>query len=198
MVCRYMQVRSKCAAHFLPAHHLPSHTAYGRCCRHPPMRPRWTCCAPVGCSPLRLASLTPTLTLTLILFLGNPNPKPDPNPNPSFDPNPRPRPHPHQVLAASPLALRAASPAQLVDLAAALGGHTPHHPLLAAAIGQSHPALAACVAILHPLPGAAAGWLAAVRDAPASAVWISLHAVWRRIVHRNSRDPRVTTTRPAT
>ena len=87
---------------------------------------------------------------------------------------------------------------ELVDLAAALGGHTPHHPLLAAAIGQSHPALAACVAILHPLPGAAAGWLAAVRDAPASAVWISLHAVWRRIVHRNSRDPRVTTTRPAT
>ena len=102
------------------------------------------------------------------------------------------------MLAASPLALRAASAAQLVDLAAALGGHTPHHPLLAAAIGQSHPALAACVAILHPTPGAAAAWWAAVRDAPAPALWLSLHAVWRRIVHRDSRDPHGTRTRPAT
>jgi len=107
------------------------------------------------------------------------------------------------VLAASPLALRAASAAQLVDLAAALGGHTLHHPLLAAAVGQAHPALAACVAILHPLPGATAAWLAAVRAAPASALWLSLHAVWRHVtlvVHGDSRDPigTRTPTRPAT
>ena len=107
------------------------------------------------------------------------------------------------MLAASPLALRAASAAQLVDLAAALGGHTLHHPLLAAAVGQAHPALAACVAILYPLPGATAAWLAAVRAAPASTLWLSLHAGWRRVtrvlqLHCDSTEPLGTRTRPAT
>ena len=104
------------------------------------------------------------------------------------------------MLAASPRALRAASAAQLLDLAAALAGHVPHHPLLAAAVSQAHPALAACVAILHPLPGAAAAWLAALRDAPAPVLWLSLHAVCRRVarvMHRGSREP-LGTRRPAT
>ena len=89
-----------------------------------------------------------------------------------------------RVLAASPLALQAASVAQLVDLAAALGGHVPRHPLLAAALARGHPALPACTAVLHPSPGAASAWLAAVRTAPVSALRLSLHAVWRRVLHR--------------